>query len=233
MDLNYERGFKRLTIALSTLVGTAGLILTLNSSPADGYTIPGITVGAVAAIWALYFGIRWIILGFTQAGSAAPVSREKDASTPRDSEQLSSKAALRAKGRREYLNSLWPRLDSAAASDKAITYAASAGYFNAGLGVLLRIPGLFGYPILGMTSAGFVDAAVWGGLAYGVSRKSRICAILLVVFAVFESGYMVQHGKGNINFLSILFLLWFVGGLRAAFYAHKIRGSTSALPTEA
>ncbi len=63
--------------------------------------------------------------------------------------------------------------------------------------------------VLGIDAWDFFDVALIFGLAYGVYRRSRVCAVLLLVHFICARWYMLQHGA-SLSGLSLVFALMFV-----------------------
>jgi serine/threonine-protein kinase len=77
-----------------------------------------------------------------------------------------------------------------------------------------------------MGPAMLVDAALVAGLTFGVSRRSRACAVVLLVYYVAAKIYMLsQAGAPRGIFVSILFAWYFLQGVQATFAAHAERTS--------
>jgi len=76
-----------------------------------------------------------------------------------------------------------------------------------------------GHSFMGMSGWGLLDAALFSGLAYGLRKNSLIAAILALLLYSFETLYSLT--AGNFGLQRILFLVWFIGGVRGALYIHK------------
>jgi serine/threonine-protein kinase len=80
-----------------------------------------------------------------------------------------------------------------------------------------------GTSIAGVTGLNLVDAALIFGLAYGIYRKSRTCAVIMLIYFIASKIFiMTQTHSGNGIFLAVVFLLCFVQGVIGTFQYHKI-----------
>lgn len=131
----------------------------------------------------------------------------------------SVKPAPGGKPKSGFFSNLWPTIDSESAAESAIGYAVGAGCFQAGIGSLLRLPALFGSPILGLGLSGFLDVGIYAALTYGVYRRSRLSAIGLLLFYVLSLLVNIPTSKPNI--MSIMFFCWFASGVRGIFFLHR------------
>ena len=68
---------------------------------------------------------------------------------------------------------------------KHVTRAWMAATISAGLTLVLSIAGAIGIITLpGYDAWNFIDVAILAGLAYGVWRRSRVCAVLLLLYGI-------------------------------------------------
>ena len=68
-----------------------------------------------------------------------------------------------------------------------------------------------------------VDVVMIYGLAFGIYKKSRTCAvIMLVYFAASKIFQVVESGQANGVVMGILFTILFVQGVMGTFKYHKI-----------
>lgn len=109
--------------------------------------------------------------------------------------------------------------ETASEMGERIMMAAYAGYFVAGLTAVCSI---FGF--LGFSAWNFLDVFVVGGLALGVSRGSRTCAVLL--FLLYTGGILLPNVLGgNTGTFGILmglsFAAAFFRAIPATFKYHR------------
>jgi hypothetical protein len=135
--------------------------------------------------------------------------------------QLPSTAQSRqAAGRRARLNDDETRDFIEAKHD--IKRAVSAAVIVAGLDVVVLVLRLCGIPIPGVNVWILLDVAVVVGLAYGIYRFSRTCAILMLIY--YLTVFISLFGKTRILGLVTrgVFLYFFGRGVQAMFTYHKL-----------
>jgi len=69
-----------------------------------------------------------------------------------------------------------------------------------------------------------VDVAFILGMAFGISRKSRVCAVLMLVYFAF-SKYLIIRATGQVSgvWLGVVFLYFYAQGVVGTFEYHKLR----------
>lgn len=94
------------------------------------------------------------------------------------------------------------------------------------LGVTLL--SMSGTAALGLDAWTLVDVALIFGLAYGIWRKSRVCAVLMLVYFLFSKIVLVvQTGKFQGGLVALIFLYYYFQGVVATFaYQRLVKGST-------
>jgi serine/threonine-protein kinase len=100
--------------------------------------------------------------------------------------------------------------------------AAFAGALTA-ICAFLRIYGLNGF--------NFVDAALLLGMAYGIYRGSRVCAIIALIYDLLSQAFLLTHGR-SLNFIglfsTIAFVVLYTLGVVGTFAMHSRRRSPAA-----
>jgi hypothetical protein len=117
------------------------------------------------------------------------------------------------------------------AAGRKIRNAWIAGVASAGITLIFIAIALSGgTPIAGIDAWALVDVAIILGLSYGVYRKSRICAVLLLLFFLVNRIAMWAE-SGTVSGLPLaLVFLWFLGqGVVGTFQHHRLE-RTSAEP---
>jgi len=73
------------------------------------------------------------------------------------------------------------------------------------------------------------DAALFAGIAFGLSRFSRFAGVAGFVLFLFERIYMIAKGGPGAGglFMGIFLLLGFLNGMRGAFAYHKSQTSVA------
>lgn len=109
------------------------------------------------------------------------------------------------------------------AAEKKISDAWWLALICAGATALLASISLGGEPIAGIDAWAFADVALLIGLAFGLARKSRTCAVLLLVYFV-GSKLLLWHESGNLKGLPVALLLtfYFGRGVLGAFDYHRL-----------
>lgn len=107
---------------------------------------------------------------------------------------------------------------------KKIKSAWIAACVSGGFTLLFSGLAVAGMPMMGMDAWSFADAAVILGLAFGIYRKSRACAVLMLLY--FIAGkiiMMVETGKPSGLLLSLVFAYYFWQGIVGTFAFHKLK----------
>ena len=73
----------------------------------------------------------------------------------------------------------------------------------AGVGVVVA-PGFDAWILL--------DAAILAGLAYGVWRHSRVCALLLLIYAIANEVYLALQETSHFSILRLIFIYFYFRG---------------------
>lgn len=107
--------------------------------------------------------------------------------------------------------------------EKRIARAWIAACISAGLAVIFGLLALAGYQILpGVDAWNLPDAAILGGLAFGVAKRSRVCAVLLVTYGVLNAVYVTLEGEFS-PILSFVFIYFYIRGAIEIFRYHRRR----------
>ena len=119
-------------------------------------------------------------------------------------------------------------------AEKAIKSAWIAAVVSGAITLLVAVLALIGVRIFNFTAWVLIDVVLIFGLAYGIYRKNRICAVIMFVYFVVSKIYMFV-GSGGITGipLAIIFCYFFFQGIRGTFAYHKIKGSKSAQTVQA
>lgn len=126
-------------------------------------------------------------------------------------------------------NFLWPRIDDIQDAGFCVDLTKQASIFIVIVTGLLSILALAGHSFMGMSGWGLLDAALFSGLAYGLHRNSLAAAILALLLYSSETLYSLT--AGNFGAQRILFLLWFIGGVRGALYIYKSKAKAPVAST--
>ena len=101
---------------------------------------------------------------------------------------------------------------------KKIRNAAVAGAISGGLTLLLTVLTLGNVHLVSFINAWqFIDVALIAGLAYGIYRKSRACAVILFLY------FVASTGKASGLVLALVFFYYYALGIQGTFEYHKLR----------
>lgn len=69
-----------------------------------------------------------------------------------------------------------------------------------------------------------IDVVFILGMAFGISRKSRVCAVLMLAYFAF-SKYLIIRASGQVSgvWLGLVFLYFYAQGVVGTFEYHKLR----------
>jgi hypothetical protein len=90
---------------------------------------------------------------------------------------------------------------------------------------------LFKNPVL-LECYGTIDALIFYGLSFGIYKRNRVCAIIMIVFFIIEKIDLITRrteemmgGTGGIVFASValVILVFFFEGIRGTFAYHKLK----------
>jgi serine/threonine-protein kinase len=105
---------------------------------------------------------------------------------------------------------------------KKIKHAWTAGLISAALTLLVTLLAVFGVKMMGFDAWEFLDVAFILGLTYGIYRKSRVCAVLMLVyFLISKIIIFAQSGKPNGIVMAVVFLYYYAQGVAGTFAYHK------------
>lgn len=112
-------------------------------------------------------------------------------------------------------------------AEKAIINAALVGAVHAGLqliGVSLAL--LFQFEQLEISALSYLEALLIAGLAFGVYRKSRTCAILiLIVLILGVLSNMILTNSRIILFMGVFYGFFYYEGIRGTFAYHRAKSN--------
>ncbi|MEO5688444.1 MAG: hypothetical protein ABIR54_13890 [Burkholderiaceae bacterium] len=107
---------------------------------------------------------------------------------------------------------------------KKIRNAWIACLVSAGVTLVISIMAIAGHRVGPFTGAELVDVVLILGLAFGISRKSRVCAVLMFCyFAISKIMLITSTGQVNGLFMGLAFLWFYALGVQGTFEYHKLR----------
>jgi len=106
-----------------------------------------------------------------------------------------------------------------------------AGLISIGITLILILVSFYGTSILGINAWALIDVGLMAGLTYGVYRKSRTCAVLLLAFFVLSKIMMwVQEGSPRGWIMALIFTWYFFQGMSGTFLYHRWKRDTQGPP---
>ena len=128
----------------------------------------------------------------------------------------------------------WPDLDTADEAKKACHVAMWCAVFVAAVTTIFAVIAMAGTKIanLPVDGSALFDAALFGGIAFGLYRCSRFAGVAGFALFLIERIYMIAKAgpaTGGL-FLGIFILLGFLNGMRGAFAYNKLQQQTDMQP---
>jgi hypothetical protein len=124
----------------------------------------------------------------------------------------------------------WPTIsdlpDAVVASNKGVWAAGIV----AGITFIITTLSLFlRQGVAGIDAWSYIDAIVFGLIAWGISRRSRICAVSgLVLFAIEKVIQLAKYGLGILGLaVAGFFIVLFVVGIKGTFAFHRLRSNAN------
>ena len=114
---------------------------------------------------------------------------------------------------------------------KKIKGAWITGLVSAGMTLVFVGLAMMGKSMLGVDAWALVDVALMAGLSYGVYRKSRTCAILLLaLFALNKVLMYMESSAVSGLLLTLLFFYFFIQGVVGTFQYHRWKREQAPAP---
>lgn len=106
---------------------------------------------------------------------------------------------------------------------KKIRNACIAGLITATVTLIVTLLAVFGVvQLFGFDAWEFVDVVLILGFTYGIYRKSRVCAVLMLVYFVASKIMLfMQTGKPNGLVMTLIFLYYYWQGVAGTFAYHR------------
>jgi hypothetical protein len=121
----------------------------------------------------------------------------------------------------------WPDVSDLESAKKAARNGMWCAIFVASVTtIVVLLTTFFGLSIMGVKAGALLDAALFAGIAYGLSRYSRFAAVAGFALFVLEKIYMLAT-TGNffsVGFLGIVIALGFWNSVRGTFAYYKLNG---------
>jgi hypothetical protein len=111
-------------------------------------------------------------------------------------------------------------------AEAQIKFAFQAGIVYGALTLILVLLSLAGYNFTGLIDAsGLIDVFLSFGLSFGIYKKSRVAAVIMLVYCSLSQAWIVIVLKRFPGFLSWLFLILFLRGVQGTFTYRKLSKS--------
>jgi hypothetical protein len=113
---------------------------------------------------------------------------------------------------------------------KKIKGASIAAAISGSITLVVTLIAMSGTDILGFSAWELVDVALIFGLAFGIYKKSRTCAVaMLLYFVVSKIILMVESGKPSGLLWAAIFIYYYWQGVSGTFAYHKLKNRNAAL----
>jgi hypothetical protein len=117
-----------------------------------------------------------------------------------------------------------------ARANKRIKQAWIVGVIGGVITLIATLLSVAGVDILDVNIYVLIDVVLVFGLAYGIYRKSRVCAVIMFVYFVGTKILMlVESGRPSGLVMAALFGYWFFQGIRGTFAYHKLEPTAKKL----
>ena len=109
-----------------------------------------------------------------------------------------------------------------AKADAAIKNAWIAGIISGVITLIVTVVAMSGYSFMGFSALNLLDVALIFGLTFGIYRKSRVCAVIMLIYFVGSKIYLwMDTGKLSGLPLALLFGYYFFQGMLGTFTYHS------------
>lgn len=97
-----------------------------------------------------------------------------------------------------------------------------AGAICGGITLAVTLLAISGTSILGYSAWELFDVALVFGLTFGIYKKSRVCAVLMLLYFIASKVILtMESGKPNGIVVGLIFLYYFYQGVVGTFAYHK------------
>ena len=85
---------------------------------------------------------------------------------------------------------------------------------------------LTGVNFFGFSAWQFLDVALLAGLTFGIYKKSRTCAVIMLVYFIISKLLLIRMtGVGGGTVLSLVFLYYYAQGIAGTFQYHRLKSA--------
>jgi hypothetical protein len=111
-------------------------------------------------------------------------------------------------------------------AEAQIKFAWQAGIVSGTITLIFVLLSLAGYDFTGLIDASaLIDVCLIFGLSFGIYKKSRIAAVLMLVYFAFNQAWIIITIKKNPGLISWIFLILFLRGVQGTFTYRKLSKS--------
>ena len=105
---------------------------------------------------------------------------------------------------------------------KKIRNAWVAGLISAGVTLVVTLFAIFGVSLMGYTAWELLDVVLILGLTFGIYKRSRVCAIVMLVYFVISKIILISEGvKTNGLVTGVIFFYYYWQGVSGTFAYHR------------
>jgi hypothetical protein len=125
----------------------------------------------------------------------------------------------------------WPAVDNRRDAAFAIEEALWAASLVSVITALATVAVITSSGAAAQNALGFVDAAIFAGIAYGIRRRSRLAAVVGLVLYVSNVVYAFVLTGPRLPLIPAFVTLAFIHGVRGTFAYHKFPALPANLPS--
>jgi hypothetical protein len=105
-----------------------------------------------------------------------------------------------------------------------IKHATIAGVVSGCITLAITLFALAGNSILGFTGLELIDVALIFGLTFGIYKKSRTCAVIMLLYFVISKIVLIAENgaAGSGGIVALVFLYYYFQGMVGTFQYHKL-----------
>jgi hypothetical protein len=108
-------------------------------------------------------------------------------------------------------------------AETQIKLAWQAGIVSGTITLVLVLLSLAGYKFTGLIDASaIIDVCLVFGLSYGIYKKSRVAAIIMLLYFIFSKTWIAIELNAFPGFFSWLFLIFYLGGVQGTVTYRKL-----------
>ena len=107
---------------------------------------------------------------------------------------------------------------------KMIRGACLAGVVSCAITLVVTLVSIAGNPMLGFNAASFIDVGLIVALTFGIWRRSRACAVLMLIYFLISKFLLLRQGFNPVGIVIAVGFAWlYVQGVRGTFEYHRLR----------